>query len=64
VTFDGAPWAESISHGELLRSGFGEHLEVDPEHLRFLYQGVLERDAKGIKYGQIPWRLGLLEMTR
>lgn len=62
ITFDGAPWAESISHGEMLRSGHDEHLEIDPAHLQFLYQGVLEQNAKGIKYGQIPWKLGLLEM--
>lgn len=55
------PWANSISHGELLRSGVDEFLEIDPQQLRFLFQGV---DAEGCtgKYGGIPWRLGLLEL--
>lgn len=54
-------WADSISHGELLRAGVDETMEVDPLHLRFLIQGV---NAAGYqqKYGGIPWRLGLLEL--
>ena len=60
VTFAGEKWSESISHGELLRTGIDQRLEIDPQHLRFLYQGVLERDRKGKIYGQIPWRLGIL----
>lgn len=56
-------WAESISHGELLRAGFDQRLEVDADHLRSLFQGVLDRDRQGKKYGEIPWRLGLLESS-
>jgi hypothetical protein len=62
VAFDGDTWSESFSHGELLRSGYDEKLEIDPAHLRLLYQGVRDRDKAGKPYGQIPWRLGLLEM--
>jgi hypothetical protein len=61
VTFAGEKWSESISHGELIRSGHDQRLEVDPTDLRFLYQGVLEKDRRGKPYGQIPWRLGMLE---
>jgi hypothetical protein len=61
VGFAGEKWSDSISHGELLRTGYDERLEVDPSNLRFLYQGVLERDRAGKTYGQIPWRLGILE---
>lgn len=59
----GARWAESISHGELLRIGVDEHLEIDPDPLkwRFLFQGALDQDMAGRPYGQIPWRLGVLE---
>jgi len=64
VTFDGNLWAESISHGELLRCGSDERLEIDPAHLQFLYQGVKEVDVKGKQYGKIPWRLGLLELSQ
>ena len=57
-------WAASISHGELLRAGVDERMEVDPAHLRFLFQGVSEVEYRGAKYGGIPWRLGILEMAR
>jgi hypothetical protein len=55
------PWTTSISHGELLRAGVDERMEVDPAHLRFLIQGVSTEDYRGNKYGGIPWRLDLLE---
>ena len=54
------PWAGNISHGELLRTGFDETLTVDPANLRFLIQGVTQKARAGKKYGDIPWRLGLL----
>jgi hypothetical protein len=54
-------WTESVSHGELLRTGYDEKLEVDPEHLTFLIQGVSDARRAGKKYGEIPWELGLLE---
>lgn len=54
-------WTDSVSHGELLRAGSDEHLEVDPQRLEFLFQGVLESDRRGKKYGEIPWKLGLLK---
>lgn len=61
VRFTGPRWTDSFSHGELLRTGHDETMEVDPKRLRFLYQGVKLEDAQGKPYGQIPWRLGLLE---
>ena len=51
----------SFSHGELLRSGHDEKLEVDPAELRFLFQGVSDAARKGKAYGDIPWQLGILE---
>ncbi len=57
----GRRWTESISHGELLRAGIDQRLEVDPAKLRFLFQGVTEAARAGKPYGQIPWRLGMLE---
>jgi rhodanese-related sulfurtransferase len=54
-------WADSISHVELLRSGFDENMEIDPNNMKLLYQGVLDSDTSGKPYGQIPWRLGVLE---
>ena len=53
-------WADSISHGEMIRSGFDETLTVDPHHLQFLIQGVSDEFRTDRGYGEIPWRLGLL----
>lgn len=57
-------WTDSFSHGELLRAGHDERLEVDPANLRFLFQGVRDEDRRGVKYGEIPWRLGILEAVQ
>jgi len=54
-------WTDVVSHIELLRSGHDETLEVDPAKLRFVFQGVLDKDRGGKAYGEIPWRLGLME---
>jgi len=54
-------WTASISHGELLRAGVDEQMEIDPGKLRFVFQGASEQDYRGTNYGGIPWRLGLLE---
>ncbi|MFC1490393.1 non-reducing end alpha-L-arabinofuranosidase family hydrolase [Candidatus Latescibacterota bacterium] len=60
VTFeDGVtPWTRDISHGELLRDGYDEKMIIDPNNMRFLFQG---RDAEsGGNYSLLPYRLGLL----
>jgi hypothetical protein len=56
------PWTDSVSHGELLRTGTDERMEVDPSDVRLVFQGVSDADRKGKKYGDIPWRLGLLQL--
>jgi len=61
---EGAAWTDCVSHGELLRTGCDERLEVDPAGLRFLFQGVSDAARAGKGYGEIPWRLGLLEPER
>ena len=55
-------WTTSISHGELIRSSQDERLEIDPNDLRFVFQGVDDEGYKGNRYGSIPWRIGLLEL--
>ena len=57
-------WTDSISHGELIRAGTDETLEVDPADVRFLYQGVSDADREGKPYGQIPWRLAILRPAK
>lgn len=54
------PWTESISHGEILREGTDEKMEIDHKKIAILFQGVTEKQREGKPYGEIPWSLGLL----
>ncbi|NNJ27099.1 non-reducing end alpha-L-arabinofuranosidase family hydrolase [Alienimonas chondri] len=54
-------WATSYSHGELIRTGIDQRLEVDPTATRILFQGANDAEYRDRPYGQIPWRLGLLD---
>ena len=57
---EGVPlWTDNISHGELIRDGVDETMTVDPDDLRLVFQGVLQKDKPGT-YGLIPWRIGML----
>ena len=61
VSFPGGKWSQGISHGELLRTGYDQNVEVSACNMRFLYQG-LTPGAKDT-YGNLPYRLGLLTQT-
>ena len=54
------PWTDNISHGELIRDGYDETLTVDPDNLRFIFQGMWDKDKSGKGYGQFQWRIGML----
>ncbi len=54
------PWTDNVSHGELIRDGYDEHLIVDPQRLQFVFQGMLDADKSGKGYGQFQWRIGIL----
>jgi hypothetical protein len=58
------PWTTNISHGELLRNGVDEMLEVDPANVRLVFQGASDAEYRGNLYGKIPWRLGILEKAK
>ena len=54
------PWTDNVSHGELIRDGSDETLTVDPDNLRFVFQGMLDQHKSGKGYGQFQWRIGML----
>lgn len=51
-------WTRDISHGELLRDNYDQTPTINPNALRFLFQGR-EPDSGG-PYHMLPYRLGLL----
>ncbi len=54
------PWTDNVSHGELIRDGHDQTLTVDPNRLRFVFQGMWDKDKAGSSYGQSQWRIGML----
>ena len=54
-------WIDQISRGEILRASYDQRMEIDPLNIRFLFAAIDEYDKTDRGYGQIPWRLGLLE---
>jgi endo-1,4-beta-xylanase len=61
VAFDGPPWSDDISHGEMIRAGYDETMAIDGTKLQYLYQGFTP-GADTSNYNAIPWQLGLLTM--
>jgi hypothetical protein len=53
-------WTDNVSHGELIRDGIDQTLTVDPDNLRFVFQGMLDQQKDDKTYGQFPWRIGML----
>jgi len=53
-------WTDNVSHGELIRDGYDERLIVAGDNLRFVFQGMLDKDKSGKGYGGFQWRIGIL----
>ncbi len=60
VTFPGTAWSGQISHGEMIRAGYDEKMELDACNMQFLYQGANLNGYNGT-YDARPYRLGLLK---
>lgn len=58
------PWTDNVSHGELIRDGYDQTLTIDPGNLRFIFQGMWDKDKSGKGYGQFQWRIGMLTPVR
>ncbi len=56
VTWTMGQWALEIDHGELIRTGYDQKMEVDPHDLRFLFQSRT-------LHGGWDYRLGILTST-
>ncbi|HBE67893.1 MAG TPA: glycoside hydrolase [Planctomycetaceae bacterium] len=56
-------WATSYSHGEILRSGYDQRMQIEPESLQILFQGASDPEYQQGGYGDITWRLGLLHQV-
>jgi endo-1,4-beta-xylanase len=52
-------WTAEVSHGELIRSGFDERMQVDKAPLQFLIQGLEQGTHRGA-YEELKWRLGVI----
>ena len=52
-------WTEMVSHGEVLRSGYDQNMEFDPQGCQWLIQGITNEEMKG-HYDLLPWKLGVI----
>jgi hypothetical protein len=59
LTYLADRWTDNVSHGELLRAGVNQRLEIrDINRADFLVQGAVSGDYGG--YEKIPWDLGFI----
>jgi hypothetical protein len=61
VTFPGGAWTQDISHGEMVRAGNNQLMEISPCRMQYVYQGM--SPSAGGDYLLLPWRMGLLTQT-
>ena len=54
---ENSPWTEMVSHGEVIRAGFNQKMEYEPDECRWIIQGIM-LDELTDPYTSIPWKLG------
>jgi hypothetical protein len=57
-------WTDNVSHGELIRDGIDQTMTNDSDNLRFVFQGMLQEEKKGLAYGKYPWKIGILRAAK
>ena len=63
LTFNGTSWTNNVSHGEFIRAGVNQKLEIsDINRVDFLIQGTTQLSC--CPYQQIPWDLGIIRNYR
>jgi hypothetical protein len=59
LVFNGSSWTNNVSHGEFIRAGVNQRLEInDINRVDFLIQGTTQLSC--CPYQQIPWDLGMI----
>jgi hypothetical protein len=59
LVFTGSNWTNNVSHGDILRAGVNQRLEInDINRVDFLIQGTNQGSC--CPYQQIPWDLGII----
>ena len=59
LVFNGGSWTNNVSHGEFIRAGVNQKLEIsDINRVDFLIQGTTQLSC--CPYQQIPWDLGMM----
>ena len=53
-------WTDMISHGEVIRTGYNQELEYEPDSCKWIIQGV-KKSELNLPYYLLPWKLGIIE---
>lgn len=58
LSYNSTKWTTNVSHGELIRSGYNQKLEInDINKVDFLIQGTLSLSGE---YQKLRWDLGMI----
>lgn len=54
-------WTEMVSHGEVIRSGYNQKMEYEPENCKWIIQGIMKNEMNE-DYPSLPWKLGIMNL--